>query len=313
LQGRRRASLLLVACGWLAACGGPSVPAAGVTPPASPPASPPGSTATPAASPAPASPTAAPAATVGFDQLTVLHRFATAPDDVAVDSAGHIWVSSRSAGRIDELGPGGSELASFPDPNGPEGIVALADGRVVVAEQGPNRLVLLDPATGSLSPLVSIPNPTGNFGVDGIALSADGTQLLVPDSPSGRLLEVPIGGGSPIVLASGLGRPVAAGQLGDGTVVVASEGTPGLETAAGGAVHALGGLSDLDEATPLGGLVYVTALGSGQVDAVDPASGASRVLVTGSPSPQGLAALPGGRLLLVDSTRQALVELPACS
>jgi hypothetical protein len=35
--------------------------------------------------------------------------------------------------------------------------------------------------------------------------------------------------------------------------------------------------------------------------------------VTGSPSPQGLVALPDGSLLLVDSTREVIVTLPPCA
>jgi sugar lactone lactonase YvrE len=57
----------------------------------------------------------------------------------------------------------------------------------------------------------------------------------------------------------------------------------------------------------------VTSLGSGEVLAVDPRSGASRVLVIDSPSPQGLTVLPDGRLLMVDSARQLLAELSPCS
>lgn len=207
----------------------------------------------------------------------------------------------------------GTSIASFVDPNEPEGLVPLPDGDVVVAEQGPNRLDLLTPATGVLTPFLTIPNSTGNVGVDDIALSSDGAGILVPDSPSGRLLEVPTGGGAPTVLASGLGRPVDAGQLPDGTIVVAAESKPGLVEVAGGSTQAVGSLTDLDEAIPDDGLVYVTDLGADEVLAVDPASGASRVLVTGSPSPQGLVALPDGSLLLVDSTREVIVTLPPCA
>jgi streptogramin lyase len=252
-------------------------------------------------------------APVVLSRLAVLHQFTTDADDVAVDSAGNIWVSSPNAGRIDELAADGTSIASFTDPNEPEGLVPLPDGDVVVAEQGPNRLDVLVPATGALTPLLTIPNATGNVGIDDIALSADGADILVPDSPSGRLLEVPIGGSAPIVLASGLGRPVDAGQLPDGTIVVAAESSPGLVEVEGGSTLAVGSLTDLDEAVPDDGLVYVTDLGTNEVLAVDPASGASRVLVTGSPSPQGLVALPDGSLLLVDSTREVIVSLPPCA
>ena len=250
---------------------------------------------------------------MALNQLTVIHQFTTDVDDVAVDSAGDIWVSSRAAGRIDELASNGSPIRNFVDGNQPEGLVPLVGGTVVVAEQQTNRLVLLDPSTGAISPLVTIPNPTSNPGIDGIRLSADGSDLLVPDSPSGRLLEVPVGGGTPSVLATGLGRPVDANQLPSGEVLVAAESSPGLLAVAGGAEQRVGSLSDLDEAVPDQGLVYVTDLSTDQVLAVDPTSGSSRVLVTGAPSPQGLVALPDGQLLLVDSTREVLAMLAACA
>jgi streptogramin lyase len=269
---------------------------------------------------APPSPSATPLATlagcpapVALSQLPVLHQFTTDADDVAVDSRGDIWVSSPNAGRIDELGADGTSIATFVDPNEPEGLVPLPDGDVVVAEQGPNRLDVLVPSTRVLTPLLTIPNSTGNAGVDDIALSADGAEILVPDSPSGRLLEIPVGGGTPTVLASGLGRPVDAEQLPDGAIVVAAESNPGLVEVAGGATQAVGSLTDLDEAIPDDGLVYVTDLGTDEVLAVDPTSGASHVLVTVSPSPQGLVALPDGSLLLVDSTREVIVILSPCA
>ncbi len=298
----------------LAACGSsPPITNRTLTPAQSPVAT---ATATPTAPPSP-SPTplatlAGCPAPVALSRLPVLHQFTTDADDVAVDSAGNIWVSSPNAGRIDELAADGTSIASFADPNEPEGLVPLPDGDVVVAEQALNRLDVLVPATGALTPFLTIPNSTGNVGVDDIALSADGADILVPDSPSGRLLEIPVGGGTPTVLASGLGRPVDAGQLPDGTIVVSAESDPGLVEVAGGATQAVGSLTDLDEAIPDEGLVYVTDLGTDEVLAVDPTSGASRVLVTASPSPQGLAGLPDGSLLLVDSTREVIVSLPPC-
>jgi sugar lactone lactonase YvrE len=317
--GARRAASALglgAVLGLVTACGGTTTPApsfttAGPSPPTTPSAS---------ASPAPTGTVVAPATLAGcpqaqpLDRLTVLHRFSTDADDVAVDAAGRIWVSSPSAGRIDELSPAGVELRGFTNADEPEGLVPLADGRIAVAEQRTNRVITLDPRTGATSALVSVANPSGNLGMDGLGLSADGRELLIPDSPSGRLLEVPVAGGQPSVLATGLGRPVDASPLPDGTIAVASENSPGLRLVApSGAVRTLGAVSDLDEAVPDNGLIYVTALGAGEALAVDPASGASRVLVTGAPSPQGLTVLPDGRLLLVDSTRRVAVELQPCS
>ncbi len=304
-----------VVLGLLAACGttlpGPSFLTVGPLPP---------KTASASASASPSQTAAAPATLAGcpaaqpLDRLTVLHHFRSDADDVAVDGAGHIWVSSPSAGRIDELTSTGSEIHAFTNAEEPEGLVPLAGGRVAVAEQRTNQVAVLDPATGVTSPLVSIPDPSGNLGIDGLGLSADGGHLLIPDSPSGRLLEVPASGGRPSVIARGLGRPVDANPLPGGGIAVASENSPGLRVVGpSGTVHTVGTVSDLDEAVPANGLIYVTALGTGEVLAVDPSSGANRVLVTNSPAPQGLSLLPDGRLLLADSTRRILVELQPCA
>lgn len=316
MNGRpARSALALLLTVWLASCAGSSTSPSASNPAVAsrPPIPTPTVTPTPAPTPTPAATLAGCPPPVALDRLAVLHRFSTDADDIAVDAAGDIWVSSRAAGRIDELAPDGTEIRSFADSGQPEGLVPLPGGMVVVAEQRTNRLVVLDPSTGALRPLLTIPNPTSNAGIDGIRPSADGSELLVPESPSGRLLEVPVAGGTPTVLATGLGRPVDANQLPSGVVVVATESSPGLLKVTGGSAQAVGSLTDLDEAVPDRGLVYVTALGSGELLAVDPISGGSRVLVTGSPSPQGLAALPDGRLLLVDSTRQVLVEVTPCS
>jgi len=318
VRGRARPALtvLFAVTLGLAACDGAPSPTGTATPTS---LRPPTATATPTPT-VPPSPSTTPQATlagcpapVALSQLSVFHQFTTDADDVAVDATGDIWVSSPNAGRIDELAADGASIASFTDRNEPEGLVPLPGGDVVVAEQGPNRLDVLAPSTGVLTPLVTIPNPTGNLGIDDISLSADGAEILVPDSPSGRLLEVPVGGGAATVLATGLGRPVSAAQLADGSVLVAAESSPGLVAVIGGTTQAVGSLTDLDEAVPDDGLVYVTDLGTDEVLAVDPASGASRVLVTDSPSPQGLTALPDGTLLLVDSTMQVLVTLPPCA
>jgi sugar lactone lactonase YvrE len=60
------------------------------------------------------------------------------------------------------------------------------------------------------------------------------------------------------------------------------------------------------------GMVYVSDLADQSLVAVDPGGGASRTLVNNAASPQGLAMLPDGRILLVDSTTRVLVTLSSC-
>lgn len=243
-------------------------------------------------------------------------------DDVTVTTDGHIWATAVNSGRVLELDASGRPLRTIDDPHGPEGIVPIAGGMLALAEQRANRVVRLDPATGATSPLVDVPNRTANEGVDGIAYDAARSRLLVPDSANGRLLAVALSAdgtaaGSPAVLASGLGRPVAAWPEADGSVDVGVENAPGLVrvAATGGGVSPLvpnGTLSQVDEVLGENGLLYVTDLSLHVVDAVDPHSGRTARLVTGASDPQGLALLSDGRLLLVESASHALAVVSAC-
>ncbi|MBV9099477.1 MAG: hypothetical protein JOZ46_01595 [Candidatus Dormibacteraeota bacterium] len=282
--------------------------ASSVVPPATAPASP------------SASATASLAACPPALQLSALHvlaRVAGDPDDVTVDADGVLWLSDRDGKRILQLSPQGALLHTFADPNGPEGIVLLADGTVIVAQQVTDRLDVLHPGTGAFSTwlrLGATSSPTQ--GVDGIAL--DGGSVLVPDSAHGRLLSVAVGpgdvAGAAAVLATNLGRPVAALHAPASGYLVALENQPGLALVDAGAAGetAVIHVGSLDDLVVSRGLVYATDLADQSVIAVDPASGETRTLVSGAPAPQGLTLLPDGRLLLVDSTAQEVAPLPVC-
>lgn len=221
-----------------------------------------------------------------------------------------------------ELDASGRSLRTIDDANGPEGIVPIGGGMLALAEQKANRVVRLDPETGTTAPLVDVPNHTANEGVDGIAYDAARSRLLVPDSANGRLLAVPLtvdgaAAGSATVLATGLGRPVAAWPEGDGSVDVGVENAPGLirVAATGGGVTPLvprGTLAQVDEVLGEGGLLYITDLSLHVVVAVDPSSGRTARLVTGASDPQGLALFSDGRLVLVESASRALAVVGPC-
>jgi glucose/arabinose dehydrogenase len=256
-----------------------------------------------------------PAAALG--SLPVLARVNGDPDDVAVTPSGSLWLSDRDGGRLVELSASGNVLRTIADANGPEGIVVLADGKLLVAQQVPNRLDLLDPATRAFSPWLQLGTTSSpTQGVDG--LGARGTTVLVPDSARGRLLTISVGAGdtagTPAVVATGLGRPVAAADDGAGSVLVVLENTPGLVrvSEATGSVAAVANFTSLDDVVVHNGIVYVSDLADQSLVAVEPGGGASRTLVSNVPAPQGLAVLPDGRLLLVDSTTRVLVTLSSC-
>ncbi|HZU76992.1 MAG TPA: hypothetical protein VFA70_09530, partial [Dehalococcoidia bacterium] len=222
--------------------------------------------------------------------LRVLRHLSGGPDDVAVDSHGAIWISEHDGGAIAELTQSGQVMRTINDAQGPEGIVPLPDGMMLVAQQVPNRIDLLDPMRGTFSAWLQLGAAPAQQGVDGIA-AADGA-VLVPDSHGGTLLRVPLGNGdthgAPQTVASGLGRPVDAAQLPDGSIVVTVENAPGLELVSpSGQVSALAHDQSLDDVVVQPPLAYATNLDGHAVSAVDMTTGAQRTLVTGAPDPQG--------------------------
>jgi sugar lactone lactonase YvrE len=161
--------------------------------------------------------------------------------------------------------------------------------------------------------LASLPTATGQLGVDGIGYDAATGQLLVPDSPAGRLYSLSPASGALTLLASGMGRIVDATIGPDGAIYAVAETARGLQRVAreGGTSVQVGGLNELDDVVGLNGLLYVSDL-TGSVWAVDPSTGDQRQLVSQAAAPQGLAVL-AGRLLLVDETSRDISWLQPCA
>lgn len=250
------------------------------------------------------------AAAMDVRALHVVHHFAVSPDDIAVDSGGRLWVSAREANLVFSLSPDGSGIAAQTVVGGPEGI-AVENSSVYVAQQNLNAIAAIAPTRGTL---ITFPNRTANAGIDGIAGDTAAPRLLVPDSPAGEMFAVPLTGSStPQLIATNLGRPVAAAIDSNGNVFVASESSPGLVMLTpAGTRRTLGRFADLDEVVAYAGLLYVTELDRHDVVAVDPTSGASHPIAVNLPAPQGLAATATGTLEIVDATTKTLYSMPAC-
>jgi hypothetical protein len=183
----------------------------------------------------------------------------------------------------------------------------------LLAEQVTNRIVALGP-NGTTTPFLTLPNRTGLPGVDSFNLDVAHHRLLVPNSPEGTLLAVPLDAPNPTELAANLGRPVSATVGPDGALYVAAESPTGLlrVPAGGGSATPVGTLSQLDEVISLGGLLYTIGATDGTVRAVDPTTGTDRVLATGAQQLQGLTALPDGRILIADSGPQTISVVAPC-
>jgi hypothetical protein len=241
----------------------------------------------------------------------VLAHLGADSDDLAVDGAGHVWVTAPAAHLITELSGSGGVIATVRDPGGPEGIVLLPDGRLVVADQGSNALGIFAPGAAAVTRLAALTNHTSNDGVDGMYYDMARGRLLIPDSPNGTLLSYAVGGAT-TVLKRGLGRPVSATTDPAGNIYIGMENAPGvLVVEPNGTTRSLGAFSQVDEVVYLNGLLYVADL-AGSVDAVDPGSGRSVPLVTAAPKPQGLAATAGGALLLIDEATLVLATVTPC-
>src|SRR5207247_10592519 len=111
-------------------------------------------------------------------------------------------------------------------------------------------------------------------------------MLIIPDAAQGRLATVPLPpfSGGPTVVASNLGRPVAAAPAGDGTILVAVENQPGLLRVdpRTGQATGIGHFDSLDAVLVRGGLAYVADLSTGQLDDVSLAPGADITAVSGA-------------------------------
>lgn len=301
MPGRSRLAVATVSLALLAACApGPARPSA----------------AAPRATVAPVTPPADPLGgcptAVSFSSLSVVARLPGA-DDVATAPDGSIWVSdARSV--LEHRTAAGALVQHLLDPRVPEGMVVLSDGSLLLAEQGPDRVVQLTPSTSNVRTVLQLTPRGGVLGVDGVGYVPQTGTVLVPDSPNGTLLAVPLEAGTPTRLAAGLGRPVGVAALGDGSFAVAAENPSGLYRvpAGGGAATPLGDVTQADDVVAAGTLLYVTSLTTHQLIAVDPRSGRTHVLVTGDSMPQGLAQLPDGDLVLTDSSSGVVARVHSC-
>jgi len=222
-------------------------------------------------------------------------------DDVMVDSNGNVWVSNVGGHQVTELSPTGTVVQVFADRQNPEGMVQLSPSTIAVANQRSDQVVVLDTTTGATKLWVQlVPN---GLGVDGLGIEPG--MLLLPDASQGNLDTLalpPVFGASPVVVATGLGRPVDATPVGDGTLLVSVENAPGLDLVnpATGTVTAAAHFTSTDDVVVSNGIAYVADNGGGTMSAVTLSSGTVNTLVTGVKAAQGLAMRADGTFLVVD-------------
>jgi sugar lactone lactonase YvrE len=244
---------------------------------------------TPTASPSPkASAIAACPAATASPGAQVLLQNQPAPDDLAFDNDGRLLFSDIKTGFVSALNADGSVERIAGGMSAPEGIVVQGDGRILVGEQGRNRVAAIDPQTHAVTAWHVFPNRTGRDGIDGIGpiLPATG-EVIVPDSPNGLVWRVSADGKTATQIASGMVRPVGAAVDSSGRIFVADEG--GALWVLTPAKVRFATLSTPDDVlVGRGGHIFVNTLGDNAIHELD-SQGHQVGVLTGIQQPQGIA------------------------
>jgi virginiamycin B lyase len=217
----------------------------------------------------------------------VLLRNLPAPDDLAFDNNGRLLFSDIIAGTVSALRLDGSVERIAGGLSTPEGIVVQQDGRILVAEQGRNRVVAIDPQSHAVSLWHAFPNRTGREGIDGIGPAMANGDIIVPDSPNGLAWRVSANGKTATQIASGMDRPVGAAADATGQIFIADEG--GALWALDPARHRFAALSTPDDVgVGRDGHIFVNTLGDNAIHELD-AQAHQVSVVPNIQQPQGIA------------------------
>jgi sugar lactone lactonase YvrE len=249
--------------------------------------------------------------------LEVLAQDLAGPDDLVLAPDGSLYLTDATDGTLLRYVTGRAPEVMARGLSVPEGIAVLPGGSptggLIIAEQGKNRLVRYDPASGQIAPFLALHNKTGGAGVDGIALDSHdpaNVSLLVPDSPNGTLLRVSLDGKTVREIARGFVRPVAAWAEPDGSILVADEFGNALKRVhPGGRVETIARLPQPDDViVDSAGNIYVNCLVDGAVHKIAAATKVNTVLVSGLGEPQGIAFDAQGNLVVTDPGHHRLVS-----
>jgi sugar lactone lactonase YvrE len=229
---------------------------------------------------------ACPAAAASPGQQVLLQRL-PAPDDLAFDNTGRLLFSDINTGSISALNADGSVTAVAGGMSAPEGIVVQANGRILVGEQGANRVVAIDPQTHAVTQWRAFPNGTGRAGIDGIGPVLPSGEVIVPDSPNGVVWRVSADGATATQIASGMVRPVGAAVDTAGRIFVADEG--GALWVLDPVRRRFATLATPDDVlVAKGGHIFVNTLGDNAIHELD-SQGHQVSVLTGIQQPQGIA------------------------
>jgi sugar lactone lactonase YvrE len=239
------------------------------------------------------------------------------PDDLAFDKNGRLLFSDAHNGTISRLNTDGSVTVLVSGLAAPEGIVVLPDGTMIIAEQGPNRILALAPGASSPRVLRQLPGTPSSAsckdGVDGLAFDPRTNSIIVPDSPIGTVYSMSLDGKTLTLLASGITRPVGAAVDATGNIYLADECGGALwHLSPSGKLTRIGGFGMLDDVViDAAGNILVTDL-EPQIHALiryNPTTGARTTLASrGYIEPQGLEIDARGNIFVSDDYANIIVE-----
>lgn len=232
------------------------------------------------------------------------------PDDLVVLPSGDIVFGDFSNNALNILRPGAQPVPIVTGLNEPEGIVVAQDGALIVAEQKTNRLTEADPTTGAKKLLRQLVNNTSNDGVDGLGIDPATGDILIPDSPNGRLLRMSRDGSKLSTIATGFVRPTGVAVEPGGSLVVADEfGNAVYRLSVSGRRTRIASIYQPDDVVVgRDGSIYVNSLG-GTISRIDPSTGRVSVLASGLKLPHGIGIDPQGDVIVAEAGRNRILRI----
>lgn len=229
------------------------------------------------------------------------------PDDLAIAPDGSVLYTDLTSNTVGQIPADGSRRILIAGLNVPEGLAVTGAKTLLLADQGTDR-VFQWTAPGSLRLLHQLSPAPGSDGIDGLSASIIGGQLtaLLPDSPNGRLLLLPLNTLTPTTFVGRWQRPtdalIANGQL----YVVDEYGGRLWRGPVQGPLQPVGPAMTLpdDVAVDPNGVAFVNDLGQGatggRIERIGP-NGQGTALLTGLNDPQGIDLDGVGNLIFTES------------
>lgn len=116
--------------------------------------------------------------------MLLLNQHLGMPDDLTLAPDGSIIFSNLQTGSVERLSNDAPPTVLVSGLHTPEGVAIQADGALIIAEQGTNRILSWRNGHGE-HVLAQLPRPRGATGIDGLSITA--STLLLPDSANGFL------------------------------------------------------------------------------------------------------------------------------